>query len=126
MLRVLLVDDNPIFLEAVRLALDATGEVSVVGECRGGAEAIHFTGQNDVDIALVDLKMPEIDGIETARQLRALRPGLYIVIVSLCSSGVPEEVFARGDVQRFIPKRYLFEAIPSLLRACRERSERLQ
>lgn len=73
-LRVLIADDQPHMRRMLRHALGATGEFDVVGEASNGHEALAMLRQLNPDIALLDLKMPVLDGVETIRAMR--RAGL--------------------------------------------------
>jgi DNA-binding NarL/FixJ family response regulator len=72
MIRVLLVDDQDLVREGLRLMLVAEPDIEVVAEARTGVEALAQTRLHDPDVVLMDIRMPELDGIEaTARLARA-------------------------------------------------------
>jgi DNA-binding NarL/FixJ family response regulator len=72
MIRALLVDDQDLVREGLRLMLVAEPDIEVVGEARTGLEALAQTRLHDPDVVLMDIRMPELDGIEaTARLARA-------------------------------------------------------
>ena len=78
--RVLLVDDEESFLEALSERLRMRGlEVSCA---RSGREALTEVEQHDFDAVVLDLAMPGLDGIETLRRMRQLRPDLQVMILS--------------------------------------------
>ena len=77
-IRVLLVDDEPDMRMLVRLMLERTGDIEVVGEAASGEEALSLVAEADVppDCLLLDYMLPgSFDGIETARRLRSLASG---------------------------------------------------
>jgi CheY-like chemotaxis protein len=80
--RVLTVDDQPIFLEAIRAVIESTPGFLVVGEAGSGAEAVVAAERLRPDLVLLDIRMPGLDGFETARRLTAARPGPVVVLVS--------------------------------------------
>jgi two-component system, NarL family, invasion response regulator UvrY len=82
-IRVLAVDDQAIFLRAVRQLLLAAPGFEQVGEARSGEEAIARLAELRPDLVLVDVRMPGMDGVETARRLLAQRPPPAVVLVSL-------------------------------------------
>ncbi len=80
---VLAVDDHPIFLRAARHLIADTPGFEQVGEASSGREAVDMTAALDPDLVLLDVRMPEMDGIETARRIVALDPRVVVVLVSL-------------------------------------------
>jgi CheY-like chemotaxis protein len=86
--RVLVVDDQAIIRDATRLLLESTPDFRPVGEVASGAEALAAIERLDPDLVLLDVRMPEMDGIETARRLHARVAESAIVLISL--DEVPE------------------------------------
>lgn len=80
--RVLLVDDDPTFLEALRTLLTFDERVEVVGEARDGAAAVKLADELQPDVVAMDIVMPGVDGIEATRAIRASRPNTRVVLVS--------------------------------------------
>jgi DNA-binding NarL/FixJ family response regulator len=80
---VLAVDDQPIFLRAARQLIADTPGFEQVGEATSGREAVAMAAALHPDLALLDVRMPEMDGIETARRIVALDPRVVVVLVSL-------------------------------------------
>jgi DNA-binding NarL/FixJ family response regulator/signal transduction histidine kinase len=81
-LRVLVVDDHQMARQGIRAMLERTGEVVVVGEAENGAEALLQAQLLAPDVVLMDLQMPEVDGLEGLRRIRANLPELPIVILT--------------------------------------------
>jgi two-component system, NarL family, response regulator LiaR len=80
-IRVLVVDDNDGFRESLVFLLSGE-DLEVIGQARSGAEAIEMVRQLSPDVVLMDVRMPEMDGIETTRRLKASRPGLEVVALT--------------------------------------------
>ena len=79
-LAVLLVDDEPVIRRGLRRLLDQEPEVTVVGEAGNGREALELVERLDPDLLLLDVRMPELDGLEVARALGPMeRPGIVFV-----------------------------------------------
>jgi len=80
---VLAVDDRAVFLRATRELIAATPGFRQVGEAASGAEALRLAADLRPDLVLVDVRMPGMDGVETARRLLASDPETVVVLVSL-------------------------------------------
>jgi DNA-binding NarL/FixJ family response regulator len=86
--RVLVVDDQPIFLRTASSLIDATPGFEQVGEAASGRQAIELAADSRPDLVLVDVRMPGMDGVETARRLGTAHPQAMVVLISL--EEVPE------------------------------------
>ncbi|HEY8481483.1 MAG TPA: response regulator transcription factor [Spirillospora sp.] len=93
MIRVVLVDDQPLLRGGFRALLDAEDDIEVVGEAADGREGVAVIKELRPDIALVDIQMPVLDGIETTRRIAAdpALSGVHVVI--LTNYGFDEYVF---------------------------------
>jgi DNA-binding NarL/FixJ family response regulator len=80
--RVLTVDDQPVFLEAARALIASTPGFTLAGEACSGLEAIDAAARLEPDMVLLDVRMPGLDGIETARRLSSAHPLTVVVLVS--------------------------------------------
>jgi DNA-binding NarL/FixJ family response regulator len=80
-IRVCLVDDHPTFRAGLRALLESA-EVEVVGEAGGGAEAVDCAERHSPDVVLMDLAMPEVDGVEATRRLRRQMPDIPVVVLT--------------------------------------------
>lgn len=93
MIRVLLVDDQPLIRSGFRALLDAEDDIEVVAEAGDGREGLALAGQHLPDVVLLDLRMPVMDGIEATRRIAAdpALTGVHVVI--LTNYGLEEYVF---------------------------------
>lgn len=81
-IRVLLVDDHAIVRNGVRLMLGEAGDISVEGEADTAQRALQLVREQDFDVALVDIAMPDKNGLDLLKLLRAEKPKLAVLILS--------------------------------------------
>ncbi len=79
---VLIVDDHAVVRQGVRAFLDTRAEIEVVGEAESGRRAVELCAEHAPDVVLLDLLMPEMNGVETARQIKAVSPRSQVVILT--------------------------------------------
>jgi DNA-binding NarL/FixJ family response regulator len=82
-LRVLVVDDHPMYRDGLTLTLDATADFEVVGEAGDGETAIALALRERPDLVIMDLRMPGMSGIEATRRIVAADPEIRVVVVSM-------------------------------------------
>ena len=81
-IRVFIVDDHPLMRNALEMAIEAASDMQIVGEAINGMEALHLIPQIESDVVLMDLMMPEMNGLEAIRALTNLLPEIRILILS--------------------------------------------
>ena len=82
-IRVLVVDDHAIIREGLRVMLGNQPDIEVVGLAANGREAIQFVDEHEPDIAVIDISMPELNGIEAILQLLPRHPHMQVVVLSI-------------------------------------------
>lgn len=80
--RVLAVDDQATFRRAAQDLIDVTPRFEFAGEASSGAEALEVIAETQPELVLLDVRMPGMSGIETARRIRAQHPDVVVVLVS--------------------------------------------
>ena len=88
---VLIVDDHAVVRQGLRTFLDLQEDIEVVGETGTGVEAVEQVLRLVPDVVLMDLMMPEMDGIEATRRIRTVSPSTQVIV--LTSFGEDEQVF---------------------------------
>jgi DNA-binding NarL/FixJ family response regulator len=82
-LRVLIVDDHPVFVSGLRTLLDADGRTEVIGEASTGAEAIALAAQTQPDVIVMDLHLPDMNGIEATRAILQTSPHIGMLVLTM-------------------------------------------
>ena len=85
-IRVFLADDHGVVREGLRAMLEVQDDITVVGEAANGREAVRLTQKLDPDVVLMDIAMPELNGIEAANQIRENCSSTRVVILSMHAS----------------------------------------
>jgi len=128
-IRVLIVDDHPLFRQGVRMFLDSDPEVEVAGEARDGPAALEFLESNEVDLVLLDLQIPGKTGIEVAADLRARWSAVKVLVLTSFSSW--DMIFpalkagASGYILKDAPPPELLAAIKAVAAGGRYLGERV-
>ena len=123
-MRVILVDDEPLSLNLFKLECGNMPGFDVVGFFDNSAEALEYARKNPVDFALLDIDMPEMNGIELSRKLRMARPDMVIIFVTAHPEFSADAIHAKADFVVFKP--YEREDIIDALERARLLSERQQ
>ena len=109
--RVLLVDDEPMFLEALRALLETDARVSVVASTDNGVDAVALALAEQPDVALVDLTLPGANGLETTRRLIAEASPIKVVVISGLSDRSEADAAHGAGATRFLLKGGLHDEI---------------
>jgi DNA-binding NarL/FixJ family response regulator len=102
--RVLLADDHELMRRMLRLALSARPGLEVVGEAGDGAEALALARELAPDLVVLDVDMPEMDGLEVTRALRATLPGCAVLIVSALEAARMADAALAAGADRYVEK----------------------
>ncbi|MGW3141411.1 response regulator [Streptomyces sp. NPDC001139] len=82
-IRILLADDHALVRRGVRLILDREPDLEVVAEAGDGAEAVDLIRTHDVDLAVMDIAMPRMTGLQATRELLRLKPALRVLMLTM-------------------------------------------
>lgn len=120
MITVMLADDHALFRRGLRSMLELEADIEVVGEAADGLEAQDLARKLHPDIALLDINMPNMDGIDAARELRRAFPQMGIIMLTMFAE---EEIIERAleaGANDYLRKDTPFDDIVSKVRATAE------
>jgi DNA-binding NarL/FixJ family response regulator len=80
--RILVAEDDQSFLETLEAVLEADPRFEIVGVARNGRESVELAETLDIDAVVMDIEMPELDGVQATRQLREVSPDLPVLAIS--------------------------------------------
>ena len=82
MIKVLLADDQELIRESLGFVLGAQGDITVVGMAKNGREAIELVRSEKPDVVLMDIRMPEVDGVECTRLIKSAHPNIKVIVLT--------------------------------------------
>lgn len=83
MIRVLLVDDHKLVIDGIKLMLSDQTDIEVVAEANNGKEALERLAETNIDIAIMDVNMPEMDGLEALKHIRTKYPKTLVLMLTM-------------------------------------------
>jgi DNA-binding NarL/FixJ family response regulator len=120
-IRILIADDLEHVRQGLRTMLELTGDLEVVGEASNGLEAIQLADQLEPDVVLMDLEMPELDGLEATQRIKDRHPGIGVVMITIYDNASNRERAARAGVEAFLQKGTAFETLLAAVRQAWEK-----
>ncbi|MEI7831082.1 MAG: response regulator transcription factor [Prolixibacteraceae bacterium] len=115
-MKVLLADDSEFILETLREMLGSFAQVEIVKSCRNGTDALEALKMLKPDLAIVDIKMPGLTGIEVLNEIRKQDKTLKFIILTLFSSSYHQQLATQAGVDYFFSKADDFEKIPMVVK----------
>jgi DNA-binding NarL/FixJ family response regulator len=114
-IRVLIADDHTLFRDGLRALLSSIPDIEVVGEASSGSEALRLASEHQPDVILMDIQMPDLNGIDATRQILRITPHIGIIILTMFKDD--DSVFAamragaRGYVLKGADQNVLLRAV---------------
>lgn len=117
MLRVIIAEDHHLVRQGIRALLEKSGDVEIVGEAANGFEVVSLAQQLEPDFVIMDLSMPQLDGIQATEQIVKLGMATQIIILSMYSKlSIVQEVLRKG-AKGYLLKSALSEELHLALQA---------
>ena len=114
---ILLVDDHSIMRNGLRALLTVQGGFSVVGEASTGREAVEMVTALVPDVVVMDVRMPDLNGYESARQAIAAKPGLKVIALSALNDDQCALGMLKAGAVGFVAKESAFDELTAAIRA---------
>lgn len=102
--RILLADDHAVVRQGFRMILSAQEDLEVVGEVANGKEAVESAAQLRPDVAVVDVSMPELNGIEATRRIAGVSPSTRVLALSMHKDAVYVREILRAGARGYLLK----------------------
>jgi DNA-binding NarL/FixJ family response regulator len=115
-LKVLLADDHKIVRDGFRTLLAKNPKLTVVGEAENGRATVHLAKKLAPDIIIMDVAMPDLNGMEATRQIVADSPGLKVIAVSMHSDRRFVAEMLKAGASAYLSKDYAFDELENAIR----------
>jgi DNA-binding NarL/FixJ family response regulator len=116
-MRILIADDHGIVREGLRSLIEKEPDMKVVGEAKDGMETVELARQLSPDIIIMDVSMPNLNGIEATRQILSENPKIKVIVLSIhVERRIVKEILGAGAAG-YVLKTYLFEELSRALRS---------
>jgi DNA-binding NarL/FixJ family response regulator len=113
-MKIIIADDKPQMRRLIRGLIEAHADWEICAEAEDGVQAVARAKQFKPDLVLLDLAMPEMNGLEAARQISRALPGVPIFLNTLYASPQVEKEAENIGVQRVISKSEEYKLVPAI------------
>jgi DNA-binding NarL/FixJ family response regulator len=114
--KLLIADDHRLMLQGIRRALEDAGDIEIVGEAHDGSQVLPMIGRTRPDLVLLDLRMPQIDGLTCLDLIRKRYPNVKIVMMSVFADSQHIETALKRGASGYIVKSVNPQDLASALR----------
>jgi DNA-binding NarL/FixJ family response regulator len=115
-MRVVIADDHRLVLDGIRRALEADGGFEIVGETQSGTQVLPLVSRTSPDLVLLDLRMPNMDGLACLDEIRRRHPDVKVVMLSASTSPDLIDTALRRGASAYILKSVDPDDLPSTIR----------
>ncbi len=116
-IRILLADDHKITRDGLKALLSGDPEIEVVGEAKDGREAVRMAVELEADVVVMDISMPELNGIEATCQIQAERPETKVIALSMYADRRYVIGMLKAGVSGYLLKSCAFDDLAAAIRA---------
>jgi len=118
--RVVIADDHRLVLDGIRRALEEDGDFEIVGETQNGTQVLPIVAREKPDLVLLDVRMPQMDGLACLDEIRRRYPEIKVVMLSASTSGDLIETALRRGASAYVVKSVDPDDLPATLRQALE------
>ena len=116
MIRILIADDHMLIREGLKKIIDKEIDISIIGEAKNGAEIMDFLAKKPFDVLVLDISLPDRDGLDVLKEIKILNPSISVLILSMH----PEDRFAvralRAGASGYITKESASDELVNAIR----------
>jgi DNA-binding NarL/FixJ family response regulator len=116
-IRVAVADDHPVVLAGIKALLQAAPEIELVGDATSGKSALELIRQTVPDIAVIDISLPDITGVELARRVAETYPAVKLLALTVHEDSAYVQLLLQASVKGYILKRSAAEDLVRAIRA---------
>jgi len=114
-IQIVVVDDHPVLRDGLSAVLSTQPDFRVIGEAENGVEAVEIIVELQPDVVMLDLEMPEMDGVETLKRLREHNPDIRVIVFTAFDTDerilAAVQAGAQGYLLKGAPRDQIFEAV---------------
>lgn len=118
MIKVLIVEDHPMFSDGLRLAIELEDDITVVGQAESGDRALDFFRQFRPDVIILDINLPEMNGLQVLRLLKAERPQIAVIVLTAYHDSEQVLMVMRAGASSYCTKDIRPERLIEIIREC--------
>jgi len=116
-IRVLIVDDHPVVLEGLHTMLSTDRNIEVVGEACDGAEAVAMVEEKEPNVVLMDIRMPNMDGVQATRRIKQQSPSTAVLVLTMYDTDAYVVDAVRAGASGYLLKDATREMVVDTIRA---------
>ena len=118
--RVVIADDHPTVCASLRSLLESQGDIEVVATAKNGREAVELAQTHHPDVIVMDLSMPEMDGLRATSEIKAKDPDAKVVILSMHYNSALVRLARKNGAAAYILKQEAIGKLIPTIRAARQ------
>jgi len=118
----MLVDDNAAFRQSLILVIDGQPDLVVCGEAGSAEDALAILGQTDPDVAVVDVTLPGMNGIELTQEIRVRHPEIAVVVLTMHDASLHAASASRAGAEAYLQKQSGMKPLLEAIRRVTARS----
>ncbi len=116
-IKLMIVDDHRIMRDGLKVLLEKEDTMRIVGEAGNGRQALDIIKHCDPDILIIDIAMPELNGIETVKRIKKIKPTLKIIVLSMYSHKTYVEQMLLAGINGYVLKDCAFKELTRAINA---------